>query len=87
MNRIYINKINRDFNLELCKVNKSVLCDIPLTALESISRSINDIDFMDLSIDKYIYNGEMKKVLNPLWNEMKDERLICLNGQEYFVIK
>ena len=48
MNRIYINKINRDFNLELCKVNKSVLCDIPLTALESISRSINDIDFISV---------------------------------------
>ncbi len=29
----------------------------------------------------------MKKVLNPLWEEIKDERLICLNKQEYFVIK
>ena len=87
MNRIYLNKMTRDFNLELCKVNKKVLCGIPIKSLNSINRSISDIDTIEISIDKYIYNSQMKKVLNPLWNDMKDERLICLNSNEYFVIK
>ena len=79
--------MTRDFNLELCKVNKKVLFGIPVKSLNSINRSISDIDTMEISIDKYIYNRQMKKVLNPLWNDMKDERLICLNDNEYFVIK
>ena len=79
--------MSREFNLELCKVNKEVLCSIPSKSLNSINRSISDIDTMEITIDKYIYNGQMKKVLNPLWNDVKDERLICLNGNEYFVIK
>ena len=73
--------------MELCRVNRRVICNIPLKSLLSINRSINDIDTIELSIDKYIYDGKMKKVLNPLWDEIKDERLICLNKQEYFVIK
>lgn len=73
--------------MELCRVNRRVICNIPLKSLLSINRSINDIDTIELSIDKYIYDGKMKKVLNPLWDEIKDERLICLNNQEYFVIK
>lgn len=73
--------------MELCRVNRRVICSIPLKSLLSINRSINDIDTIELSIDKYIYDGKMKKILNPLWDEIKDERLICLNNQEYFVIK
>ena len=65
--------------MELCRVNRRVICNIPLKSLLSINRSINDIDTIELSIDKYIYDGKMKKVLNPLWDEIKDERLICLN--------
>ena len=87
MNRIFINKLNRDFDLELCKVNKTPICTIPVEFLDNISRSLNDIDTMELTIPKFIEDGNLNKVENPLWVEMKDERLICLNGAEYFIIK
>ena len=87
MKRIFLNKLNRDFKLELCKVNKNIICSISTDCLVSVTRSINDIDRIDLIIKKYITNSYGKKVLNPLWLETKEERLICLNDSEYFVIK
>lgn len=87
MNRIYINKLDREFNLELCKVNKTPICTIPSKYIDNISRSLNDIDKIDLSIPKYIHDGMMNDVINPLWNEIKNERLISLNSKDYFVIK
>ena len=87
MKRIYIDKLNREFKLELCKVNRDVICSIPTSCLESITRSLTEIDQMDVIIDKYITDLYGKKVLNPLWREIKEERLICLNDTEYFVIK
>lgn len=87
MNRIFIDKINKDFKLELCRVNKTPICSIDAKYVESIVRSLNDIDKMELSIPKFIKDGNMKKVINPLWYEIKDERLISLNDTDYFVIK
>ena len=87
MNKISINKLYREFNLELCKVNKSPICAIPKEYVNSITRSLNETDSMNLTIPKIIQDGNMVDIINPLWEEMKDERLICLNGSEYFVIK
>lgn len=86
MNRLYVNKLSREFNLELCRVNRSVVGTIPKKNLNSITRSTVDIDKLDLSIDKYIYVNGIK-TLNPLWYEIKEERLICLNSSEYYVLK
>lgn len=87
MNKIFINKLYRDFDLELCKVNKRPICTIPKEYVKSITRSLNETDRMDLTIPKIIQDGNKNNIVNPLWEEMKDERLICLNGNEYFVIK
>ena len=87
MNRIFINKLDKEFELELCKVNKAPICTISDKYLNSITRSLNDIDKIDLTIPKIIKDGYMNDIINPLWDEIKDERLICLNNKDYFVIK
>ena len=87
MKRIFVNKLNREFELELCKVNKTPVCAIDSKYLDNISRSLNDIDKIELTIPKIIKDGYMRNIVNPLWNEIKDERLICLNNEDYFVIK
>lgn len=87
MKRIFVNKLNREFELELCKVNKTPVCAIDSKYLDNISRSLNDIDKIELTIPKIIKDGYMRSIVNPLWNEIKDERLICLNNEDYFVIK
>ena len=87
MERIFIDKLSRDFKLELCKVNKDVICSIPKSCLNSLNRSLTEIDSIEITIDKYVSGLGGKTILNPLWNEIKEERLICLNDTEYFVIK
>ena len=87
MKRIFIDKLNREFKLELCKVNKDVVCSIPTSFLESLSRSLSEIDKLEITVDKYITDQIGRKTLNPLWTEVKEERLVCLNNSEYFVIK
>ena len=63
MKRIFIDKLNRDFKLELCKVNKEVICSIPKSCLESLTRSLTEIDKMEVTIKKYISDFSGKKVL------------------------
>lgn len=87
MDRIFINKLDREFELELCKVNKTPICTIDSKFINSITRSLNDMDKIDLTIPKIIKDGYMNDIVNPLWDEIKDERLICLNNRDYFVIK
>ena len=87
MKRIFLDKLNREFKLELCKVNKDVICSIPKSCLQSISRSLVEIDQIELVFDKYVIGSKGEKILNPAWKLIKEERLICLNGTEYFVIK
>lgn len=87
MDRIFINKLDREFELELCKVNKTPICTIDSKFINSITRSLNDMDKIDLTIPKIIRDGYMNDIVNPLWDEIKDERLICLNNRDYFVIK
>ena len=87
MERIYIDKLNREFEFELCKVNKEPICSIPSQYIKSINRSLNDIDTIEFEIPKMVTDGYMKTIVNPLWELAKDERLICLNGKDYFVIK
>lgn len=87
MNRIFVDKLNRDFKLELCKVNKEVVCSIPKSCLNSLTRSLTEIDTMELVIDKHYIDKNGKIQLSPVWEQVKEERLICLNNSEYFVIK
>ena len=87
MKRIFISKLDRDFELELCKVNKDTISPIDVKFVDSITRSLNEIDKIELTIPKTIKNGFMEDIINPLWNDIKDERLICLNEKDYFVIK
>ena len=82
MDRIFINKLDKEFELELCRVNKTPICSIDSTYLDSIFRSLNDIDKIDLTIPKTIKDGYMNNIVNPLWDEIKDERLICINNKE-----
>lgn len=87
MNRIFINKLDSEFELELCKVNKTPICAIDKKYVDSITRSLNDTDKIDLTIPKIIKDGYMNDIINPIWYEIEDERLICLNNRDYFVIK
>lgn len=88
INSINIKKLNNSFNITLCKVNRDVIGNIPVEWMDSISRSINDIDEVEFTIPSHIMDRlTFRRIKNPLYDMVKDERLICLNDEEYFVIK
>lgn len=76
------------YDMLLCKVSKKEVGIILNDYVNSITRVIDEIDSMEISIPKYITNRfSFKKMNNPLYEECKEERLLLLNGKEYFVIK
>lgn len=88
INSINIKKLNNNFDITLCKVNREVIGNIPVEWMDSISRSINDIDEVEFTIPSHIMDRlTFRRIKNPLYDMVKDERLICLNDEEYFVIK
>lgn len=88
MNSINIKSLPKEFNLVLCKVNKTPLAEIPSKFIDEISKSINDMDTITLTIPYNVVDEYTKrKIKNPLYDLIKDERLLCLNDNEYYVIK
>ncbi|HBE8485814.1 hypothetical protein RHI49_19545 [Clostridioides difficile] len=85
---VNLKQIKSDYTLTIHKMNKSFLGQIPINFLNSIKRELGGVDEVQLTIPKYITERfQFSKVINPLFNEIKEERLICLNDKEYFVIK
>lgn len=83
---IYEYKSN--YNLTLCKINKEPVGVIIEDYISSIDRYIDDVDKIELSIPKMIVDRfTFKTIKNPLYYDAKEERLLCLNNKEYFVIK
>lgn len=85
---VNIKKVDTNFDLVLCKVNTTPICEIPSDCIVEITRSLNEYDTISLQIPYYITDTitkEQKK--NPIWDEIKEERLLYLNDDEYFVIK
>ena len=88
MKSINIKSLPKNFDLTLCKVNKTPLAEIPSKFIDEINKSINDIDTISLTIPYNVADEyTKKKIKNPLYDLIKDERLLCLNGSEYYVIK
>lgn len=87
-NTIKIKGLEKDIKLTLHKVNREIIGSINKEYLISITRKIDDIDELELSIPRYIEDRfTLEKIRNVLYNDIKDERIICLNDNDYFVIK
>ncbi|MGL4801857.1 MAG: hypothetical protein ACRC18_06300 [Cetobacterium sp.] len=84
---IRLKEIDSEYNLTLHKMNGLLLSEIDSKYMNSISKAIVDVDKIELSIPKYVYNSEFKRVINPIYNYSKHERLINLNDKETYVIR
>ena len=88
MKSINIKSLPKEFNLTLCKVNKTPIAEVPSKFIDEITKSINDMDTISLTIPYNVADEYTKqKLKNPLYDLIKDERLLCLNDTEYYVIK
>ena len=70
------------------RVNKDIVGQIPREYVVSLTRSIDASDELEILIPKFITNrATLKKSRYPLFDEVKNERFICIDGKEYFIIK
>lgn len=83
---ITINEIKDKYEILLHKVNEEVIGEIPMVFLVSNSNSLNEIGQISLEIRRY-YISQINKVEleNPLYNEIKNERIISLDGYKYVI--
>ena len=71
----------------LCKVNHKVIGQIPLECLNTQNVSISEIDSLTFTINKKYTNIQNKAtMINPIYDEVVNERFICIDG-DYYVIK
>ena len=81
---MYIKEIKDDYELILCKVNGRPMGIIFYENISSISRGIEKVSELSFTVNKFYGKDKLE---NPLYNELKIERLINLNNTETYVIK
>ena len=84
---IRLKELENIHELTLNKMDGTVLAVIDIGDLNTISKSITDVDKIDLTIPKYVMSNDFKKVLNPLYMLVRHERLITVNGKEVYIIR
>lgn len=84
---IILKEIKNKYKITLHKVNREIIGEIPFFYIDSVNRSLDDIDEIELTVKKhYISSVGRQKRKYFYYDEFKTERLIALDG-EYFVIK
>lgn len=83
---IIINEIKNTYKVLLHKVNGEVVGELPFEVLNSLSNSINECGKIEVSVNKY-YRYQIGKKLkkNIYYDEIKNERMISLDGGKYII--
>lgn len=74
--------------LELCKINKTIIGEIPIKFLTEEECKLDEIGTLNLQIPKYFQdNHTLKKTEVLIYDDLKNERFIKVNESDYYVIK
>lgn len=85
---VNIKQIKNNYTFTLHKLNMDILGEIPIEFCDSFTRGIDSIDEIAFTIPKYYFSRDnLKKTIHPLFFEVKEERIICVDNKECFVIK
>lgn len=84
-----IKELKSDYRLLIHKINRTPVAELDSSVINKISRDISDTDVIELTIPKFIVdkNNTFKNILFTPYLEIKEERLISLDEEEFFVIK
>lgn len=84
---VIINEIKDSYRILLHKVNEDPIGELLFSTLDSIKNSMNEVGQIQLTVNKYYINqiGKIKKIY-PYYDEIKNERMISLDGS-FYVIK
>lgn len=74
--------------IELCKINKEVIGEIPIMFLTEEDCKLDEIRTISLQIPNYFQdNHTLKKTEILIYDDIKSERFIRINNTDYYVIK
>lgn len=73
--------------ITLHKVNKTIIGELPKDCIVSTSDSIDGINTVNIKVAKYYMDNKGDKIKYQFYDEVLEERLICLNDNDYYVIK
>lgn len=84
---VIINEIKDSYRVLLHKVNEDPIGELLFSTLDSIKNSMNEVGQIQLTVNKYYISqiGKIKKIY-PYYDEIKNERMISLDGA-FYVIK
>jgi hypothetical protein len=84
---VIINEIKDSYTILLHKVNEEVIGELDFSSLKSISNSMNEVGQIELTVNKYYRSSiEKERFEYYYYNEIKNERMISLDGA-FYVIK
>ncbi len=84
MGKMYIKELKEKYTLILKKMNGQPMGTIFYQSIESITKGIQTISELTFTVNKYYgVNNE----INPLYDELKNERFIDLDDVETYIIK
>lgn len=84
---VIINEIKDSYRILLHKVNEDPICELLFSTLDSVKNSMNEVGQIQLTVNKYYISqiGKIKKKY-PYYDDIKNERMISLDGS-FYVIK
>lgn len=87
MNTINIKNL-LDLELALYRPNRDVIGILSNIKINSLIKNIDDIDSIAFDINSKIIDRFSRKVVdNKFYDDIKEERLLCLNDSEFYVVK
>ena len=82
-----IDKIETIESVVLCKLSKSIIGELPVSCVTSIENTIDEVPKLELKVKKYMITQDgKKKVVNPLYDEIKNKRYLLINEEKFYII-
>lgn len=83
---IKIKSLKQITKIGVHRTNLGYVCDLPLDTLEKQEVNIDEVDTIQLTVPKYVI-VDGNNVEFSQFNEIREERIICLNQEKYYIIK
>lgn len=82
-----IDKIETIESVVLCKLSKSMIGELPVSCVTSIENTIDEVPKLELKVKKHMVTQDgKKKVINPLYDEIKNKRYLLINEEKFYII-
>lgn len=74
--------------IELCKINKNIIGEIPIIFLINENCKLDEINTIEIQVPEFFQdNHTLKKTRILIYDDLKNERFLRINNEDYYIIK